>query len=53
MRACTNGDETDAFTPASKHHLVWNHGARGKIKRRYRRKARRSTRQLLRSGQVA
>ena len=50
MRPCTNGDETDAFSPSGKRHLVWNHGARGKIKARARRRDRRSARQAIRSG---
>jgi hypothetical protein len=49
MRPSTNGDETDAFGPG-KTALKWNHGDRAKIKRRARRRDRRTTRQLLRTG---
>lgn len=41
-------DETDVAE--HKGDLVFNHGARGKVKRRARRTDRRSTRQALRSG---
>ena len=41
-------DETDVAE--HKNDLVFNHGARGKVKRRARQRDRRSTRQALRSG---
>ena len=49
MRPITNGDETDALD-SGRTKLVWNHGARGKIKRRARRRERHQASQALRSG---
>lgn len=47
-----NGDEQDAFSQKTRTLMVWNHGARGKIKTRARRGDRRSVRQAIRSGHI-